>query len=126
MLITHLSLNKFSGHYYLFSKLRGQPPEISLAAIDTCPLCGHPYIAIQPVPYLASLLEALEVNICRFMHVFDCGGSDPGIYVCDQREVFCSGCGAEIRLPIAEMLDADRTPYGRYVMALHREQKSSN
>jgi hypothetical protein len=126
MLITHLSLNKFAGYYYLFSKLRGRSPEISLAAIDMCPHCGHPYIAIQPVGYINSLLEALQANIHRFKHVIDCGNLDPGVYVCDQRQAFCSGCGEEIHLPIAEVLDADRTTYGRYAMEMNRNLKTSN
>lgn len=126
MVITHLSLNKFAGHFYLFSKLTGRPPEISLAAVDVCPHCGHPYIAIQPVGYIASLLDALKANLHRFKHVADWGDRDPGVYVCDQREAFCSGCGEEIRLPIAEILDADRTAYGRYAMQVNKDQKTSN
>ncbi len=125
MPVEYLRLTKFRGAYYLFSGLdKEYPQSITQVAVADCSACQHPYIAIQPLEYASSLLDALREDMRNISAIAGYPNHELSIYVCGQGMVFCANCGEEIQLPIPELLDADRTSFGRYAlwMTTHHRQ----
>jgi len=117
MPVEYLRLTKFRGAYYLFSGLEKEYPQsITQVAVANCTACQHPYLVIQPLDYVSSLLEALRNDMSNVSVIAGFPNQELSIYVCDQSTAFCSSCGKEIQLPIPELLDADRTSFGRYAL----------
>jgi hypothetical protein len=124
MHVEYLRISKFRGTYYLLAGLDKNNPEfISQIHAGACADCNQSYIVIQPVPFTESLLEALHDELPEISRVVERPGEEPSIYVCDQETVFCSGCGKPISLPAAELLDADRTSFGRYAIWMNKNHK---
>lgn len=73
----------------------------------TCPICGAWFPMVQP----GSIAESLKRD----------GGH---IVVLDGDTGACPECGAEITLPVAELLDLDRSDFGRSVLRLADEYRA--
>jgi hypothetical protein len=117
MPVEYLRITKFRGAYFLFSGLdRDFPQSISQFAVDCCQACRRPYIVIQPIEYIEGLLESLHEDMLNLATLTEHPNQDLSIYVSDQERVFCANCGGEIHLPVSELLDADRTSFGRYAL----------
>ncbi len=117
MTVEYLRLTKFRGAYYLFSGLEKEYPQsITQVAVADCSACQHPYLVVQPLDYVSSLLDALREDMKNIAAIAGHPNQELSIYVCGQGSVFCANCGKEIQLPIPELLDADRTSFGRYAL----------
>jgi hypothetical protein len=124
MPVEYLRISKFRGSYYLLAGMEKSYPEsISQIHIGNCPECSQSFIVIQPVSFTETLLQALHADLPEIARVIEHPGEEPSIYVCDQETVFCSGCGKPLSLPVAEILDADRTSFGRYALWMNKNHK---
>ena len=124
MPVEYLRISKFRGAYYLLAGMeKNQPESISQIHVGSCAGCSKTYIVIQPVPFTETLLQALHADLPEIARAIEHPGEEPSIYVCDQEMVFCSGCGNPLTLPAPELLDADRTSFGRYALWMNKNHK---
>jgi hypothetical protein len=117
MSVEYLRIAKFRGDYFLFSgQEKDTPQTITQFAVDACSACQRAFIVIQPIEDVDSLLQSLYAEMNTLATITGHPDEDLSIYVCDQATVFCANCGQEIHLPCSELLDADRTSFGRYAL----------
>jgi hypothetical protein len=117
MSVEYLRITSFRGAYYIFSGLeRDFPQSIMQAAVGACPACQRPYVVIQPIDFVDRLLDALHEDLDSLAATVGHPNEELSIYVCDQQTVYCANCAGELHLPIPELLDADRTSFGRYAL----------
>ncbi|MDD5370750.1 MAG: hypothetical protein PHQ40_16840 [Anaerolineaceae bacterium] len=112
-----IKVTRFADRYYLFSHWDTDLPiAVSLMQVGTCPTCGQAFVTVQPCedgPYLLKALTGARRMIADYIGR---SGEELSILVCQGDCARCGGCGRQIVLPAAELLDADRTPFGRYAM----------
>jgi hypothetical protein len=112
-----IKVTRFADRYYLFSHWDDDRPiAVSLMQVGSCPACGQAFVAVQPCedgPYLLKALTDARKEVAGHVGHRD---EDLSVFVCEGDHAACGGCGHQIALPVPELLDADRTPFGRYVM----------
>jgi hypothetical protein len=117
MSVEYLRFTSFRGAYFLFCGQKSDfPQSIMQMAVGVCPACQRPYVVIQPIEYVESLLDALHEDLDSLGKLIGHPNEELSIYVCDQQTVYCGSCAGEIHLPAPELLDADRTSFGRYAL----------
>lgn len=82
----------------------------SLLKSRQCGQCGHVYFLIQS----GEAAEALRASIEGDLRDFD-------VIVLGGDSATCSNCGAVINLPAEELLDIDRSGFGRLLQSLAEE-----
>jgi hypothetical protein len=86
---------------------------VSMIVRGTCH-CGRSFMIFQPDLRDLALVERRNTS----------GTKD--IFIADKPEDVCSQCGQAITLPVAEILNTDRTPIGRWMEKMRAKKQSSS